>query len=305
MSPMRKKSKKSSVNESGWRKLAPKTSKRPSTFPALRKKLGIAGRIFLLLVVLGISGLGFWSLDRWVGTHTGPFDITGPGMPISNVEFVSDGALSTPWFSNWFGPLRERTLMDIDIDRLRLELEQEAQVESARITRCFPSTLRVEVREHTPLLVLRLRNRQGSHEDWIVGSQGTLYRGTGYSKAQLSLLPSLSVPSSALKRFKDGEGFEDLGEISILSPLLELAKREYPSLYRDWQVVSYDLEDPESPYSYIRINSGKVKELRFAPRDFAAQLRRLHYILLEPDFRRKQVIESINLCHDRSVFAKL
>ena len=302
---MRKKTKKSSVNESGWRKLAPKSSKRPSTFPALRKKLGIVGRIFLLIVVLGVSGLGFWSLDRWFGSHTGPFDITGPGMPISKVEFASDGALSSPWFANWFGPLRERTLMDIDIDRLRLDLEEEAQIESAKVARRFPSTLSVEVREHSPLLVLRLRNRQGSHTDWIVGSEGTLYQGHGYSRSQMSLLPSLSVPSKSLKRLQDGEGFEDLREISIISPLLELAKREYPSLYRDWQVVSYDLEDPKSPYSYIRINSGKVKELRFAPKDFAAQLRRLHYILLEPDFRRKQVIESINLCHDRSVFAKL
>ena len=76
-------------------------------------------------------------------------------------------------------------------------------------------------------------------------------------------------------------------------------------MYRDWQVVSYDLEDGEGPYSYVRIRSGKVREIRFSPRDYAAQLKRLHYILLEPDFRRKPVIESINLCHDRSVFAKI
>ena len=122
-------------------------------------------------------------LDRWFGSHTGPFDITGPVCPFK-VEFASDGALSSPWFANWFGPLRERTLMDIDIDRLRLDLEEEAQIESAKVVRRFPSTLSVEVREHSPLLVLRLRNRQGSHTDWIVGSQGTLYQGHGYSRSQ-------------------------------------------------------------------------------------------------------------------------
>ena len=200
---------------------------------------------------------------------------------------------------------RGRTLMDIDIDHLRLELEKEPQVASAIVYRQFPSTLCVEIVELDPLLVLRLRRSSGGFEDWIVGSQGTLYRGAGYSRAQLSLLPSLAVRPSTLKRMAAGEGFEDLKEIAIISPLLELVQRIYPSIYRDWKVVSYDLENPDSPGAHIRIQSGKVKEIKFAPRDFAAQMERLHYILLEPEFRRKKVIESINLCHDRSVFAKL
>jgi hypothetical protein len=33
-------------------------------------------------------------------------------------------------------------------------------------------------------------------------------------------------------------------------------------------------------------------------------MRRLHYLLLEPDVRRKHVVESIDLSHGRSVFAK-
>ena len=302
---MRKKTKKSTGQESGWRKLAPKSSRRPSTIPAFRKKLNLLGRIFILVFVLGIAGVGFWSLDRWFGPESGPLDLTGPGAPISKIEFSSDGALSPSWFDNWFGPLRERTLMDIDIEKLRIELEGEDQIESAMVSRRFPSTLHVQIRERTPLLVLRLRNRSGSHEDWIVGSQGKLYRGAGYSRAELSLLPSLSVPSKSLKRLEGGGGFHDLGEIALISPLLELVKRDYPAMYRDWQVVSYDLGDREGPYSYVMIRSGKVREIRFSPRDYAAQLKRLHYILLEPDFRRKPVIESINLCHDRSVFAKI
>ena len=302
---MKRTSKEKNTNASGWRKLAPKSSKRPASFPALRKKLSIAGRIVILLITLGLFGAGFWSLERWVGSNNEPFDITGPGASISTVSFSSDGVLTPAWFSNWFGPLRGRTLMDIDIDHLRLELEKEPQVASAIVYRQFPSTLCVEIVELDPLLVLRLRRSSGGFEDWIVGSQGTLYRGAGYSRAQLSLLPSLAVRPSTLKRMAAGEGFEDLKEIAIISPLLELVQRNYPSIYRDWKVVSYDLENPDSPGAHIRIQSGKVKEIKFAPRDFAAQMERLHYILLEPEFRRKKVIESINLCHDRSVFAKL
>jgi hypothetical protein len=303
---MRNKAKKNSTQSSGWRKLTPKSSKRPATFPSLRKRLGVAGRILILVFALGVFGLGFWWVDRFIGSAEGSFDLTGPGAPIAKVAFSSDGVLGKGWFANWFGPLRNRSLMEIDIDDLRRELENEPQIESARVAREFPSTLRIEIKERSPLLVLRLRNRQkGSFDDWIVGSQGTLYRGEGYSRAQLSTLPSLAVPSSSLRRLEDGEGFENLPEISMISPLLELAKREYPSLYRDWKVVSYDLETPDGPGAHIRVTSGKVKDLRFAPREYATQMKRLKYILLEPDFRRQPVIKSINLCHDRSVFAQL
>jgi hypothetical protein len=302
---MKRTSKAKTQNASGWRKLAPKSSKKPASFPALRKKLGVAGRVCILFMVLGLVGLGFWSLDKWFGANAAPFDITGPGAPISEVSFSSDGPLSPSWFANWFGPLRGRSLMEIDIDRLRKDLEAEPQIASAMVSRQFPSTLCIEVVELDPLLVLRLRRSSGGFEDWIVGSQGKLYQGFGYSPAQLSLLPSLAVPSRALKKMAAGDGFEDLQEIAILAPLLELAQRNYPSMYRDWKVVSYQLENPDSPAAHIRIQTGKVKDIRFAPREYAAQMERLHYILLEPDFRKKKVIESINLCHDRSVFAKL
>ena len=34
---------------------------------------------------------------------------------VSGIEFQSDGSLNEKWFNNWFGPLRNRTLMDLDI----------------------------------------------------------------------------------------------------------------------------------------------------------------------------------------------
>ena len=58
-------------------------------------------------------------------------------------------------------------------------------------------------------------------------------------------------------------------------------------------------------FDNLDIKSIKVRNLRFAPRNFTTQLRRLKYLLMEPDFRRNSVIESIDLSHDRSVFAKL
>ena len=182
-------------------------------------------------------GAWFWSLDRWFGPESGPLDLTG-GAPISKIKFSSDGVLSPSWFDNWFGPLRERSLMDIDIEKLRIELEGEDQVESAMVSRRFPSTLHVQIRERTPLLVLRLRNRSGSHEDWIVGSRES-FTGDRFTQGQNFLFfPPYPFRPSPEKTGRGG-GFHDLGKC-LISPLLELVKRDYPAMYRDWQVVSYD-----------------------------------------------------------------
>ena len=48
--------------------------------------------------------------------------------PIDRVTFDSDGVLDHRWFQNWFGPLRGRTLMQIDIGELQAELLNEPQI---------------------------------------------------------------------------------------------------------------------------------------------------------------------------------
>lgn len=225
--------------------------------------------------------------------------------PISRVTFESDGALDHYWFQNWFGPLRGRSLMQIDIEELQSELSKEPQIAHARVSRLFPSTLEVRVIEETPVLVLRLGKRGGGFQDWMVSSNGDLYQGTRYSPNAVSLLPSLSISPKQLKIDPAGKGYRRLEGIAAVTPLLELARREYPAIYRDWKVVSYANPEETGPGSYVKVVAGKVRNLRFSPTNYAAQMKRLQYLLLEPDFRRQPVVESIDLSHDRSVFAKL
>ena len=262
-------------------------------------------RLSTLLAILVLAGLGFAWMEKIAHQDSGPFDLTGPGTSIKKVKFSSNGVLSQKWFLNWFGPLRERTLMELDINKIRADLEKENQVVSARVKRVFPATLEISLLEKSPIMVLRLKVKTGGYNDWLVSADGSLYLGEGYSPAQLSLLPSLAVPSSVLHRTEDGKGLKPLSEVSKVAPLLDLAQREYPAFYRDWKVVSYDLNNEFDPVSHILIRSGKVKKIRFAPHKFATQMERLHYLFLESDFRKKQVIESIDLSHDRSVFAKI
>jgi len=289
-----------------WKNLAPKSSSRnPASKAAFRKRANTFMRIFVLILVLAGVGVGIWWFEEKINSSDYPLELTGPGVPVSKTIFQSDGVLTSNWFSNWFGPLRGRSLMQIDIHQLRTELENEPQIASARVTRKFPSTLEISIREMHPILVLRMRSEGGGIQDWLVSDNGTLYQGSGYARTALASLPSLSVnPNSIIPR-KDGNGFLKIAGISEVAPLLELARSEYPAIYRNWQVVSFERPHEDDPGAHILVNSRKVRSIRFSPKDFSSQMTRLHYLLTEPDFRRKPIVESIDLSHGRSVYAKL
>ena len=288
----------------GWKALAPKSSRRPATKAAYRKRIFGISKILALVLVLALMGSGVWFLQNRIQKDSGPFDLTGPGVPIANLTFRSNGVLHRQWFENWFGPLRGRSLMEIDIDQVQSELINEPQISFARVTRKFPDTLLIELKERKPILKICLRSKKDGEQTWLVSNDGTLYLGVGYSTASMRHLPFLKLNPKLLTPLANGKGYEKLEGVPAVAPLLELARNEYPGFYQNWQVVSYQRPNDEDPGAHIHIKSGKVRSLRFAPDHFNSQLRRLNYLLHEPDFRRKKVIDSIDLSHQRSVFAK-
>ena len=253
----------------------------------------------MILVLAGV-GVGIWWFEEKINSSDYPLELTGPGVPVSKTIFQSDGVLTSNWFSNWFGPLRGRSLMQIDIHQLRTDLENEPQIASARVTRKFPSTLEISIREMHPILVLRMRSEGGDVQDWLVSDNGTLYQGSGYARTALASLPSLSVNPNSIVPRKDGNGFLKIPGIPEVAPLLELARSEYPAIYRNWQVVSLKglmrtiLSPHPCQFTQSTLHS-------FFTKGFSSQMTRLHYLLTEPDFRRKPIVESIDLSHGRSV----
>ena len=67
-------------------------------------------RIFVLILVLAGVGVGIWWFEEKINSSDYPLELTGPGVPVSKTIFQSDGVLTSNWFSNWFGPLRGRSL---------------------------------------------------------------------------------------------------------------------------------------------------------------------------------------------------
>ena len=105
------------------------------------------GRVGMWVLVLGLFVGSFFWVEKVFRNDRGPIDISGPGAPVKQIEFSSIGVLSQKWFMSWFGPVRGRSLMDLDIEKIRMELEKESQVVAARVTRKFPATLEISLEE--------------------------------------------------------------------------------------------------------------------------------------------------------------
>ena len=144
-----------------WRNLKPRFSRKSSSRVVVRKRLAVAARmIFGATIIIFLFSFLYLQIDKDARTEVGKKDYTGPSLPIKQIVFRSSGPLNHEWFLNWLGPLRGSSLVEVDLEKLQQNLLKEEQISSARISRSFPSTLVVEIKERVPMLVLRLRDRK-------------------------------------------------------------------------------------------------------------------------------------------------
>ena len=273
---------------------------------AWRRSLMGVGKVLLLIALLGGSGYGIWFGREHFQRNPGPVDLTGPSLPVDSVKYTTDGVLNLESIKRMLQIPENSTLMDLDLKDLRSKLESESQIASARVRRRFPSTLQVEISEHKPLYRLFIRPKKGIPTLWLVSGAGVIYKGKDFRYATLRALPYLNLNPGLLKK---GERniYQRISVLENVSPLLEIARSGFPELYREWKVVSFlrPAADESDPDAHVLIKSKSVKKMRFSPRNYPAQLRRLKYLLLEPDFQNNKSIDSIDLSHGRSVFARL
>jgi hypothetical protein len=290
-----------------WRNLKPSSARKSSSRIVARKRFVTFARVFVYLIIAsGIAGSVVYQQLRQPNSNVvGQSDYTGPSIPIQRIDFRSDGVLNDKWFLNWMGPIRGLSLAQVNLVKLQHNLLQEDQIIEVKVKRNFPSTLQVFVKERVPLLVLRLRDNQLEFRDWLVSSDGLLYEGSGYSTAMMNLLPSLKIPGALIQKKDNNRGYKKLEGIPVIAPLLELARSEYPEIFRDWTVVSYNRPSDKDPGANVTVKSRRIGTIRFNPSDYSSQLKRLRYLLDEPKFLQASFIRSIDLSHGRSVFAKI
>ena len=272
MAITRKKNLKSNSDRS-WRNLVSDKRRRPMSSVAWRRSFLGVGKVLLIITLLGGSGYGIWLVREHFQRNPGPVDLTGPTLPVDSVKYATDGVLSLNSIKLMLQIPENATLMDLELKDIRSKLERDPQIAFARVRRRFPSTLQVEITEHKPLYRLFIRAKKGIPEMWLVSGTGVIYKGKDFRNATLSALPYLNPDPGLLKKDERND-YQRIPVLEKVSPLLEIARSDFPELYREWKVVSFLRPDADEsdPGAHILIESKGVKEMRFAPRNYRAQI---------------------------------
>ena len=221
-----------------------------------------------------------------------PIQITTPSKPVERVLFDTNGVLPPSWLGAVVELRRNTAMMEIDIHTMKQQLEAHGQVKSASIERQFPNALKIDLKEHEPVLRMRVMGANEQAEVRIISREGTIYKGIGYPRATLNKLPFV-LPY----QHPEG-GISPMRGIGQVADLLEETRRTQSNFYKTWKVVSlkHYSGNPELPGQVIEVRSSMVPRIIFGfNTSFAQQLDRLAAILSYVQSRGNPAIKRIDL----------
>ena len=283
----------SAYGTQSWRELAGGGKKRRMVSAEARKRKTrrVLRGVAVLIVLVGIGAIGLWFFTR-ASDEQASMQLAAPSRPVERIVFRTNGVLPDEWLGSVLDLQPGVTMMEADIHQLKRRIEAQGQVKSASVERRFPGDLVVEVVEHVPVFRLAVANRSGERRIRVVSRDGSVYDGLGYPESATARLPFLDP-----YRPKRGS-ILPLSGIDRVAALVELARHNYPQLFRTWRVVSLRnySGDPEMPGEIIEIRSSQVPTIIFsAGKDFSRQLDRLAYILSYVRNRGNPSLKSIDL----------
>ncbi len=215
--------------------------------------------------------------------------------PVDKITVRTDGVLTESWVKGLFKLREGITLMELDINGLRAQLENFQQISSATVRRRFPSTLEVSLAERAPVARLQAQDKDGRAVSLLVARDGVVFGGVGFDESFRRTLPFLD----GIKLVRDGDHFRRLSGMKEVSDLLATARNEAPHLYRDWKVVSLArLEDERE----LVVRAAQVEQIVFSVReedDFLQQIAQLDVLLDSVRAQTDQPVREINLAIGR------
>jgi len=196
-------------------------------------------------------------------------------VPLKQVVFATDGALTRAWLDQALALPRNASLMTLDLAALERRLLASGQVRSVVLRRRFvDNTLVVSTQERTPVARVMVQVGESTPGLRLVAADGVVYEGVGYERPALEPLPWLA--GLKLRRAAAG-GFEPIAGMDKVAALLAAAESLVPQLRADWQVVSLArlASDQE-----IEVRSREIPQIIFDARgDIPRQLAKLDYVI--------------------------
>ena len=265
----------SATGDQTWRALAGPRRKRVNSTQAKKRRINNVLRITgVLVTIIGLSALVFLAVGEFRERETA-IQISTPSRMIENLIFETDGVLPDCWLGQVIELRQGTMMMEVDLQSMKETIKESPQVKSASIERVFPSSLKISIEEHEPVMMLAVQGADGKREQRIVSREGVIYKGVGYSKATLARLPFV-LPY----RHSDGS-YQPMQGIQRVATLLERARSKNPEFFATWKVTSLEHYSGEEDLSgqIIEIRSTRVDRILFsATLDFDQQLDRLQLI---------------------------
>lgn len=216
------------------------------------------------------------------------------------IDVKTDGVLDLKSISKQLKEYAYGQFLSLDIQSMKVHLESIDQIQSISITKDFPATLIVSLKEHLPIAKLAIK-QHNTIKVLLVSQEGAVYTPLNYSKNQIKQLPWLD----GVKLVKSHSKYLPL-QIGPLSRLLMLAKEKKPHLYEQFQVIQCQGIDSNDKalWSSITIKSPLWGLITFSTYNYEKELDRLDSILMELKAKKIYQTRSIDLAFTNQAVVK-
>ncbi|WP_438482175.1 cell division protein FtsQ/DivIB [Oleiharenicola lentus] len=281
-----------------WRSIRQDVKSDAMSRKGRRRRLIAWTKVAGLCAVFGTAGWAIYSvIYSWETDRVGLASAVH-SEPLKEIAVLTPGGvLDKKWVIDTLQLPKNISLMALELPELREKLLESKQAQVVVLTRSFPDTLVVTLKERSP--VARIFDGGFDAREWLVAKDGTVYLGVGYSKELLASLPVLD----GVTLVKDGAGFKPIAGMEEVSSLLSTAQLQAPHLYREWLIVSMaHFDDNEE----IAVQAKTIPKILFSRKlDFYKQIARLDYIIDRVHTMPDPVFKSVNLTIENQVPVEL
>lgn len=272
-----------------WRdipqQLKPRAMSRGGRRRVMQRSLKTTITAVTVVLLLGLV----WAVAAALQEHPGGPSRTVSSTPVKEIAVATDGVLDQAWITRTLALPRAASLMELDLEQLRVRLLASGQVRSATVTRHFPSTLSVSLTERTPVVRVMAQLADGATRELLVARDGTVYEGAGYDQEMVNSLVWLD----GVKLVRTRDRFLPVTGMEPAAELLAKARNEAPHLYATWKVISLARLESDGE---LLVSSTLAEKITFnAAVDYFRQL-----ALLDVLIDTGQPLKEINLAIGRA-----
>lgn len=221
-------------------------------------------------VVIGGAAWGVWEVTRALQENPQKMPASAKTVAVKNLELKSDGVLGNEWLARTLALPKNTSLMELDLQALRIRLMASGQVKAASLTKSFPDTIKAQVSERSPVARV-MADLRGQQTALLVARDGVVFDGVGYEDALLSALPWLD----GVKLTRSNDHYLPVEHMGVVAELLARARLDAEHLYKTWQVVSLARLESDGELN-VRTKRGTTVVFG-ANGDFFQQLAKLDY----------------------------